>query len=320
MVNELMNIPDDLGPKGNGEINLEEAKKTIKRMLKEETISLRTLEEEAGYSRSAWSSYFKGTYRGTSTNLDMALIRFLEEWKATVSLAPISALNMIIKVCNLTFRHNELAVVFGDAGVGKTVSVKHYARTHDDVILIQSTRAIQAGELLILILKRLGEYHTGYSSLQTRIDHIQLALRRQKKLIIIDEADQLPVRTLEMIRSFYDDGNCGLVLIGLPRIIDLMTRGQSLRENLAQLYSRVGYKYEIKPPKLNEIRLIVDRYGYNLSHRIFNEIREWSSGSGELRMVTKLMERAKNLLVWNELKEVTDDTIRSAYDLLIGGA
>lgn len=251
--------------------------------------------------------------------MDIALARFLEEWEETESLAPITAFTTITKICDLAFRDNELAVVYGEAGVGKTASVKHYAQNNEQVILVQANRAIQAGEILMDILKKLGESQLGYVTLHTRLSGIQLALRKQKKLIIIDEADQLPVRTLEIIRAIYDDGNCGLVLIGLPRILDILTKGFSLRENLAQLYSRVGYRYEIKPPKVNEVRMIIDRYGYHLSQKLIKEIKVWISGAGELRMLTKLMTRALDVASWNGKKAVTDETVRAAYNLLIGG-
>lgn len=301
-------------------LSVEKAKATVQTMLKAGQISLKILCENVGYSKGAWSAYLKGTYNGTVEKLDAAIIRFVVDWKATEALVQISALETIIKVCDLVAMYNELGVIYGNAGTGKTEAVKHYQQTHEDVILVRCDKAITAGEVLLEILKGLTESPSGYSSLHQRIMDIQFHLRRGSRLIILDEADQLRVRTLEMVRTVYDDNNCGLILLGLPRIIDLMTKGTSLRENLTQLYSRVGFKYEIKPPTKQEIRAIIKHRGYQLSEPLIKDIKAWMDDAGELRLLDKLLSRAEDVRAWNKLPAVNDDAVRGAYNLLIGKA
>ncbi len=305
--------------RSNG-LSVEKAKAIVQAMLKAGQISLKVLCEKVGYSKGAWSAYLKGSYKGSVEKLDAAIIRFVINWKSTEALVSITALETIIKVCDLVARDNELAVIYGKAGTGKTEAVKHYQQIHDDVLLVRCDKAITAGELLLEILKGLTESPSGYSSLHQRIMDIQFHLRRGSRLIILDEADQLQVRTLEMVRAIYDDNNCGLILLGLPRVIDLMTKGKSLRENLTQLYSRVGYKYEIKPPSNQEIKAIIAHRGYQLSEPLIKDIKVWMDDAGELRLLDKLLSRAENIREWNNMPAVNDDAVRGAYNLLIGKA
>jgi len=220
----------------------------------------------------------------------------------------------------LVAKDNEMAVFFGKSGTGKTEAAKHYATANDGVIYYRCNPAITAGELLLGILRKLTESFNSYASLNQRILDIQFHLRREPRLIILDEADQLTVRTLEMVRAIYDENTCGLVLMGEPEILDLLQHGRQMRVNLARMYGRVGYKVEIKPPTMDEIKTIIEHRGYVLSMPLIGEIREWISDAGELRRLAKLLDRAEDVCRWNEMSAVNDEAVRGAYNLLIGKA
>ena len=54
---------------------------------------------------------------------------------------------------------------------------------------------------------------------------------------MVDEAENLPLRALEIVRRLHDETGCGLVLSGMPRLVANL-RGK--HGELVQLYSRVS--------------------------------------------------------------------------------
>jgi DNA transposition AAA+ family ATPase len=62
-------------------------------------------------------------------------------------------------------------------------------------------------------------------------------LKSSGRLNIIDEAEPLPYKSLELLRRIYDKAQVGILLVGMPRLI-MNLKGE--KRQYAQLYSRVG--------------------------------------------------------------------------------
>ena len=77
------------------------------------------------------------------------------------------------------------------------------------------------------------------------------------ELLIVDEADRLKTAGLELVREYFDSGNLGVVLIGMPVCQRQLAR-------YPQLYSRVGFAHHYRPLDSTDIPPVLAQYWQDL--------------------------------------------------------
>lgn len=136
-----------------------------------------------------------------------------------------------------------LAMVTGPAGRGKSETAKHYA-TNTEAIYIPPLNTRTPTMILREITFELTAMRPGRSDQCLNI--IQEEMSKNRRLVIIDEADLLKMEILEMLRNLNERYACPLLLIGED---DLKGKIASRR----RLSSRIRRKMEFGPVNQNDI-------------------------------------------------------------------
>ena len=136
-----------------------------------------------------------------------------------------------------------LAMVTGPAGRGKSEAAKHYA-TQTEAIYIPPLNVRSPAMVLREIAFDLARVRPGRSDACLSIIGEEMA--KERRLVIIDEADLLSMQILEMLRNLNERYACPIVLIGEE---ELKGRIASRR----RLASRIRRKMEFSPVTKEDI-------------------------------------------------------------------
>lgn len=229
-----------------------------------------------------------------------------------IQTAHTQAVDDIIMAVSFAEAAGDISLIYGEAGLGKTVSLKEYVSTHPDVIYVELKDCDKSTKgVCEKILSRIGKEQRGVDRLL--VDAIINYLSDSPKLIIVDEAQHLSIRALENLRAINDVTESGIVLCGNPTVYDRMHgRGQA---HFAQLYSRIGIRRHIKEPSLEDIAAIFNPYALDKESLLY--LHKLALMRGGIRNCVKVLNIALRFLE-DEKEPLSIDHLQSAYQLRNG--
>ncbi len=302
----------------------------FKMMVEDRGATVSGIAREIGVSHTYVSRFLAG--EDGSANLREKLTELKARWEAAtaedqaekreyrreIDFFLTSDAKQVLAVCDLCQSEREIGVIVGPAGTGKTTALLKFCESNPDAVYVRGDVSMTAKELLIEIADRLG-IDAGYGSLRSVMRRIVTRLKERPALIIIDEADLLvsfTVRKLELLRTIFDESRCGLVLCGMPRLAGYLLRGPSMKENLAQIYSRVAYTAKLGGLARAEAEQILSEYELTEAARKLLVERALDSKRGGLRRFTKLLGRALDLAGEQKItREIVEDAGRLILSL-----
>lgn len=202
--------------------------------------------QELGISPGGLSSFLGGNYKTPHTIISrIEELASINVQKTVAPKAPEYTETGISKLVTNSIRYSHLqgkiSVVYGDAGIGKTVAFKHYL-DHNALaigITISPTYASITG-VNELIAGQLGIRERVARKITAEIIN---KLRDSGRVLLVDEAQHLTVRALNHLRCIADESGVGICFIGNDEVYSKMKgSGQA---DFAQLFSRIGMRKQV---------------------------------------------------------------------------
>lgn len=274
----------------------EETRQALADFMGQSRKSQRQLSKETGLSTSVISQFLNGTYTGDNEEVAKTIGQYLAVGKERLNsvsdvqfVKELYNTQEVLFACNYAHRNNDITLVSGDAGAGKTTALKYYAEHNTGVIFVTANACITtATAILSLICRQIGrQVPTRRAALMNTLVE---QLTGTNRLIIIDEADHLLLDALQAVRNLNDTAHCGIVLSGNDKIYRQM------------LSPRRGYEFEQIRTRIIVRKKVINEYTVEEMRAMFPSLNQECIGymlklacAESLRTAKKLYEVAKDV-------------------------
>lgn len=260
--------------------------------------SQRQAAKEMGVSATTISFFLKGTYQGDNAETAQKAEQFIrmDTVRRSVKQIPDICLTVhntesILQKCEIAHMNNEVVLIYGPAGCGKTTALQYYAEHNNGVVYVEADATTNSPRCILqLLLEKMGESPAGTTNSMMR--RMIARLHNTNQLVIIDEAQHLTERAFDTVRALNDKAHVGLVYAGNPSILQRMYGKR--QSDFDQVYSRIVYKCPLKNVyTLEDIRAIYA--GHDISPECLKYLYAIARRKGGLRLMTHQCKIAENI-------------------------
>ena len=269
-----------------------------------------------GYSSGVISAYKSRTYNGDVKTLEKKIASWLEREarrleRLDVPIAETSTLNKVRKAISIAQDEKGIALIVGESGCGKTTAVYHDVKENPSALLVEVDPSFSQVTLMAEIARALGVESKG--SQNAVVERVIEALIGRDAVLIVDEADYLSDKSLELLRRVINDkAQTGVVLVGLPR---LEFQIRNLKNDHQQLQSRIGVLLKLGKLKKEDAGKIVGGVWQNVAKQTLDAFIQTANGS--TRTLVKLMGRVHQIMGINRDEQPDAEIIAEAGELLM---
>ena len=266
-----------------------------------------------GLAKSTISMWLNGNYNGKNDKITDAMNNFIQREKERsvendLPFVDISIVKYVSEIGRLCHTQGKIGVCVGRAGLGKTVAVKKYTKDFQDSILIESDSGYTAKSLLKEIHRRVGL--SGKGSVYDLMDEVVRKLNQSGRLLIVDEAENLPYRALEITRRIHDKTGVGVLLIGRSILLENL---KGYNNQYDQLYSRVKYTKIIDRLLIQDVIKILESIGQDT--KLAETYLLYSDGN--TRRLEHLISHSISVAKFNRKAMVDETVIKQTSKLLM---
>lgn len=234
----------------------------LKELIASGNINQSTLAKSVNYSAAVISTYLKSDYNGDLNKLETALEQFLQRQNAKEGYKRLkldycltSIAQDVNRAAKMSQYNCDIGVCIGKSGMGKSMAIKGYAEKTGGVIIIdpdEKTRPKAVLKQFALQLK-LPEVKTRIEDL---IADIVSKLKDSRRLVIIDEAENLDVRTFRILRKIHDrsEDTFGMLFVGTETLYANLL---SLKGEYAYIANRIARVARLNKLTTKDVEMLV---------------------------------------------------------------
>lgn len=204
-------------------------------------LTIGDLSRELSIGEASVSRYLNGKPEGDVARLEARIEDVLkaapERRAAATGLFETPVSQRLNAACQTIRKTNDVGLIHGPAGLGKTCAIKLYLVANPSALAITCTRWSNSGAGLE---RTLADQFVRRRRRGTRADWIVDRLKDSNRLLLIDNAHRLSGSGRQWIFDFHDDTGIPIALVGNPEVLD------AIREN-DQQFSRIGLLRPLKP-------------------------------------------------------------------------
>lgn len=285
----------------------------LRELMEIKNFSMSYVSTATGLAKSTISMWLNGNYAGKNDKVTDAINNFIQRERERsvdndLPFVNISIVKYVSEIARLCHTQGKIGVCVGRAGLGKTVAVKRYTKEFLDSILIESDSGYTAKSLLKEIHRRLGL--SGKGCVYDLMGEVVRKLNQSGRLLIIDEAENLPYRALEITRRIHDKTGVGVLLIGRGILLENL---KGYNNQYDQLYSRVKYTKIIDGLLVQDVVNILETIEQD--PKLAETYLKYSDGN--TRRLEHLISHSISIAKINGKAEVDDAVIQHTSKLLM---
>lgn len=191
------------------------------------------------------------------------------------------------------------AAVVAPPGRGKSTASQHLITMNPNAVYVCFEPRFSIAALIREIAFKIGG--TRPRSTQASVDLIQEETARQRRIILVDEADQMSIRHLNQLRAFHDLHGLAIILIGEDSLLSKLSHER-------RLMSRIRQILKFEPVTQADIAIFYRKaLSLGLSTEQTGALHRHSRG--DFRKVIVDATKTERLMKVNSLKVITDSII-----------
>lgn len=278
----------------------------------EDSLTITKMSQQIGYSTSVLSQYLSGIYPGDTDRFERRAADWLRardrKKRIGVKLIESEATRTVMAALETIRRTNDVGVIYGDAGIGKTSGVALYLEENPTCVEISLSRWARND----LQIERLifGAMDSGsWKGNTPRAEFLVEKLRGSNRLLIVDNAHKATAAGLEWLFDLHDETRIPIALVGNEEVI------RPIQAN-DQRFSRVGLKQPVtvvRPKAL--VRHLVQSVAPQFLGQVETLLEQVAEQHGRFRAVFKGLSLSATLAEAGGLDPVS--AVKAAHQRLV---